>query len=62
MKNGLNKKNPKSNISNEAPDKSNLKKEVTDFALNDFVEVAPLNYEIDNKSQKDLSSIPILRY
>ena len=27
--------------------------------MNDFVEVAPLNYEIDNKSQKDLSSIPI---
>ena len=30
-----------------------------DFALNDFVEVAPLNYDIENIPQKDLSSIPI---
>ena len=30
-----------------------------DFSLNEFVEVTPLNHEIDNITQKDLSSIPI---
>ena len=43
--------------------KANLKPPVAsgfpDLALNEFVEVAPLNCEIDNTAQKDLSSIPI---
>ena len=30
-----------------------------DFSLDEFVEVTPLNHEIDNITQKDLSSIPI---
>ena len=47
----------KRNISNKEAD-SNLIEE-SNFALNDFVEVAPLNYEIENITQKDLSSIPL---
>ena len=48
----------KRNISNKEAD-SNLIEEESNFALNDFVEVAPLNYEIENITQKDLSSIPL---
>ncbi len=55
----LNNKFLKRNISHKEVDKSNFIEEESDFALNDFVEVAPLNYEIDNIPQKDLSSIPI---
>ena len=55
----LNNKVSKINISSKEAENSNLIKEESDFALNDFVEVAPLNYEIDNITQKDLSSIPI---
>ncbi len=47
------------NIANKEVANSNLIEKESDFALNDFVEVAPLNYEIDNITQKDLSSIPI---
>ena len=36
-----------------------LQEKESDFASNEFVEVAPLNYEIDDITQKDLSSIPI---
>ena len=54
----LNNKVVKENISNKEANNFNFK-EGSDFALNDFVEVAPLNYEIDNITQKDLSSIPI---
>ena len=54
-----NSKVVKRNISNKEGDYSNFIEEESDFALNDFVEVAPLNYEIDDKPQKDLSSIPI---
>ena len=53
-----NKVEKKDILYNES-DNSNFKEEESDFALNEFVEVAPLNYEIDNISQKDLSSIPI---
>ena len=49
----------KRNISNKEADNSNFIEEESDFALSDFVEVAPLNYEIDDIPQKDLSSIPI---
>ena len=61
MNNGneLNDKVVKRNISYSEADKLNFIEEESDFALNDFVEVAPLNYEIDNIPQKDLSSIPI---
>ncbi len=55
----LNNKFVKRNISHKEADNFNSKEEESDFALNDFVEVAPLNYEIDNIPQKDLSSIPI---
>ena len=55
----LNNKVEKKDILYKEPHNSNFKEEGSDFALNDFVEVAPLNYEIDNVSQKDLSSIPI---
>ena len=55
----LNSNVVKRKISNKEDDKSNFVEQESDFALNEFVEVAPLNYEIDNISQKDLSSIPI---
>ena len=55
----LHNKVSKITISNEEAENSNLIEEESDFALNDFVEVAPLNFEIDNVTQKDLSSIPI---
>ena len=55
----MNKKVAKRNISNEEAGNYNFIEEESDFALNDFVEVAPLNYEIDNVIQKDLSSVPI---
>ena len=29
------------------------------FPINPFIEITPLNYEIDNSPQKDLSSVPI---
>ena len=47
------------NISRKEADEFNFLKEESDFASNNFVEVVPLNYEIDNLTQKDLSSIPI---
>ena len=53
-----NDKDQKRNISYSEADNSNFVEE-SDFAINDFVEVAPLNYEIENIPQKDLSSIPI---
>ena len=31
----------------------------SNFAPNDFLEIAPLDYEIDNSSRKELSSVPI---
>ncbi len=54
----LNNKVVKGNIANNKASNLNFT-EGSDFALNDFVEVAPLNFEIDNITQKDLSSIPI---
>ncbi len=41
-----------SNISNE-----NFEEEF--FSVNSFIEITPLNQEIDNLTQKDLSSVPI---
>jgi len=55
----MKKKVEKKDILYNESDNTNFKEEESDFALNEFVEVAPLNYEIDNISQKDLSSIPI---
>ena len=55
----LNNEAVNKNISYEGDDQFNIGEEESDFALNNFVEVAPLNYEIDNVAQKDLSSIPI---
>ncbi len=49
----------KKDIFYKEADNSNIIEEESNFALNDFVEVAPLNYEIENTPQKDLSSIPI---
>ena len=57
--NQQNNKDFKRNTTYKEADKLNLTQEESDFALNDFVEVAPLNYEIDNIPQKDLSSVPI---
>ena len=45
--------------------KDNFKKtfnediEEEDFKVSEFIEIAPLNYDIDHSSQKDFSSIPI---
>ena len=55
--NSNNNKVKKINISNEEAD--NFKEEDYDFDSNAFVEVAPLNYNIDNIAQKDLSSVPV---
>ena len=54
----LNNKAVKKNISNKEDNNLNCI-EGSDFPLNEFVVVAPLNYEIDNLTQKDLSSIHI---
>ena len=58
-KNRLNDKVGKELFINEEADNSNFIEEDSNFALTEFVEVAPLDYEIDNTIQKDLSSIPI---
>ena len=55
----LNNKFVKINISHKEADKPNTLEEESNFATSDFVEVAPLNFDIDNLPQKDLSSIPI---
>ena len=55
----MNKKVSKSSGSFKEDDNFNILKRESDLALNDFVEVAPLNCEIDNTTRKDLSSIPI---
>ena len=55
--NSNNNKVKKINISNEEAD--NFKEEDYDFDSNAFVEVAPLNYNIDNIAQKYLSSVPV---
>ena len=47
-----NKKNNQQEIGNE-------KKEKEIFKMSEFIEIAPLNYDIENSSQKDLSSVPI---
>ncbi len=57
--NQLNNKKVKRNNSYKENNNQNNIEEESDFAFNEFVEVAPLNYEIDNIAQKDLSSIPI---
>ena len=55
----MNNEVSKINILNKEDENSNLTEKESDFASNEFVEVAPLNYEIDDITQKDLSSIPI---
>ncbi len=45
--------NPKKNFSQERDNKDNL------FQESSFVEIPPLEYQIDNESRKELSSIPI---
>lgn len=54
----LSKKIQQKNISKKEDNNLNLV-EGTDFVVNEFVEVTPLNYDIDNLNQKDLSSINI---
>ncbi|ABM72574.1 conserved hypothetical protein [Prochlorococcus marinus str. MIT 9515] len=58
-KNLLTKKVSKRDISHEEANKITSLDDESDFTFNEFVEVAPLNYEIDNITQKDLSSIPL---
>ena len=55
----LNNKFVKINISHKEADNPSTLEEESNFATSDFVEVAPLNFDIDNLPQKDLSSIPI---
>ena len=55
----LNNKFVNINISHKEADNPNTLEEESNFATSDFVEVAPLNFDIDNLPQKDLSSIPI---
>ena len=57
--NKLNNKVVKSNIPDKEPDYSKFITEESNFPLNNFIEVAPLDYDIDNIAQKDLSSIHI---
>ena len=57
--NKLNNKVVKSNIPDKEPDYSEFITEESNFPLNNFIEVAPLDYDIDNIAQKDLSSIHI---
>ena len=57
--NQVNNQVAEKNISRKEEDEFNFLKEELDFASNNFVEVVPLNYEIDNLTQKDLSSVPI---
>ena len=65
-KNKLSKKNfnDNKNISfeNKGEFNQNIKSEDSqeeDFQVSPFLEITPLNYEIDNARQKDLSSVPI---
>ena len=55
--NEIKKDNLKENLYNSRI--SDNKKEHEFMAINSFMEIAPLDYEIDAVSQKDLSSIPI---
>ena len=60
--NNSNKNDTKKNIkANNFDLKNNLNddKEEEFFKTSEFIEIAPLNCEIDNKPQKDFSSIPI---
>ena len=47
----------------EKKNNDNLEKQIENydnkFTLSKFVEIAPLNYQFDNESQKELSSVPI---
>ena len=51
-----------SDLDKDSNDRMALNKNITgsSFALNDyFLEIAPIDYEIDNTSRKELSSVPI---
>ena len=52
-------KNNKKTIKNQLNKIKNDNIEDKYFKTSEFIEIAPLNYDIENKSQKDLSSIPI---
>ena len=53
----------KANINNELSNDKKVQNEninVSNFApIESFLEIAPMNYEIDNSSRKELSSVPI---
>jgi len=57
------KKDNKENFKNEVPLKENYltekKEEINQNSAEEFIEIAPMNFQIDNEPQKDLSSIPI---
>ena len=54
-----NSKHPSSNL--DIQEEKNLKEEKNQFSFNNqsFIEIAPLDYEMDNSSRKELSSVPI---
>ncbi len=56
-------KDNKTNSKNEVQQKDNFliekKEEINQDSGEEFIEIAPMNFQIDNEPQKDLSSIPI---
>ena len=55
-----NTSNDSKEFEKETSDNSNLDIKLDEFStISQFTEITPLNYEIDNAVQKDLSSIPI---
>ena len=61
----INYLNKNANKNNKKTNKNELKKiknenvEDEHFKISEFIEIVPLNYDVENKSQKDFSSIPI---
>ncbi len=53
------KDNKIKNVTNFSDQKSFQNEEIDYFSSSTFMEIAPLDYEIDNVPQKDLSSLPI---
>jgi len=55
-----NRLNASKDFDKETSDNLNLASNVDEFStISQFTEIAPLNYEIENTYQKDLSSVPI---
>tara|TARA_Y100001978_G_C23289667_1_gene244193 strand:- start:83 stop:514 length:432 start_codon:yes stop_codon:yes gene_type:complete len=48
------------NINNEEEDKRNNYLKVGLSSMSEFMEIAPLNFDIDNTIRRDLTSVPIL--